>query len=101
MEFAAELKRIAEGIPYQKVNARNEQQTIEGLIRPFIVALGYDLGNPLETPAQNTCCDGSRVDFPSCTRANRSLFSNASPRSTNDLLMTAGNFEDIFMQPNR
>ena len=63
MEFAAELKRIAEGIPYQKVNARNEQQTIEGLIRPFIVALGYDLGNPLETPAQNTCGDGSRVDF--------------------------------------
>ena len=30
MEFAAELKRIAEGIPYQKANARNEQQTIEG-----------------------------------------------------------------------
>ena len=62
MEFAGELKKIAEGIPYQKENARNEQQTIEGLIRPFIEALGYDLRNPLEAPAQYSCGAG-RVDF--------------------------------------
>ena len=63
MQFIAELKRISEGIPYQRAYARNEQQTIEGLIRPFIEALGYDLRNPLEAPAQYSCGNAGRVDF--------------------------------------
>ena len=96
MEFAAELKRIAEGIPYQKANARNEQQTIEGLIRPFIIALGYDLGNPLEAPAQYTCGDGSRVDFAILYEGKPVIIFECKPAFHNRLIDDSGQLRRYF-----
>ena len=100
MEFAATLKVIAAGIPYQKENARNEQQTIEGLIRPFIEALGYDLRNPLEAPAQYACGSVGRVDYAILHDGRPVIIFECKPASNDRLIDDQGQLRRYFEATN-
>ena len=96
MQFVTELKRISEGIPYQREHARNEQQTIEGLIRPFIEALGYDVRNPLEAPAQYPCGSAGRVDFAILYDGRPVIIFECKPASNDRLIDDRGQLQRYF-----
>ena len=96
MDFATELKAIVDRIPYQKENVRNEQQTIDVLVRPFIEALGYDLTNPLETPSQHTLGSGGRVDYAILADGRPVIIFECKPANTGHLSDNQGQLKRYF-----
>lgn len=56
MDFKDQIRQISERIPALKDALNTEEATKTALIMPFIVALGYDVFNPLEVVPE-MCCD--------------------------------------------
>ena len=60
MDFKDTIKQIADRINKIKDKLETEEATKNGLIMPFIQALGYDVFNPLEVMPEYTCDIGTK-----------------------------------------
>lgn len=60
MDFKDKITQLAERIESIKDNLQTEEATKNALIMPFIVALGYDVFNPLEVLPEMTCDIGTK-----------------------------------------
>lgn len=60
MDFKDTIKQIADRVNKIKDKLETEEATKNGLIMPFIQALGYDVFNPLEVMPEYTCDIGTK-----------------------------------------
>jgi hypothetical protein len=60
MDFKDQIKQVAQRIEKLKDSLATEEATKNALIMPFILALGYDVFNPLEIVPEFTCDIGTK-----------------------------------------
>ena len=99
MTFEATILEIVESVPRYKEEAKNEQQTIEYLIQPFIDALGYDRRNSSEVAAQHTVMDhrrNRRVDYAILRDGKPTMIFECKPASNDQLTDNRGQLRAYF-----